>query len=329
MFYTGKRKGVYRHFRYACTGFILVLSGLILSAEGLFYSKSFWLAFLGLVFLGAGALGTVYEIRQALGLAGVEYRSPAAFFAQNQNREFIAVLQKELLGHPFNDAVAALLASVCVHFAKIDGHISQKEIKVIQASIKGNFVGGTDQNLVARIANLTRARVLQVGEAGIMPSIISVMDYFQKLLRSHLGCMKGGEQDELFNMLLVVIYETILADGRNIQEEHAFRKVCSYFGVSVETQNRVRRTAGYQHQTRKRRGRKPTPGPVSKFKESLALFDLKPGYTRKTLDKAWKKTALSQHPDRFHGSPPEMYKSITERFLLLKETYQYLSNRLG
>lgn len=259
------------------------------------------------------------------------------------NRQYVSGLifkiRNEISNHAIIAQYAALLASACIHIAKSDGRISEKEIQVIRQAIHREFSGDVDENLIARIVSYTKQHIQNFSKEQIFQSLVEVVNlYFQ-----HLEVAGWEARIELTSMLFLMIYEVALADGGVTQtEEELFNRLCYHFSLPGAYVQNIKRTAQYNVNARANRGSSSSynysgQGQAftyeyadnTKLKNSLALFNLKETYTLEELEKAWKQMAVMYHPDKFHNAKPEIYELMNKKFIEAKDAYEFLKKRKG
>ena len=254
------------------------------------------------------------------------------------NREYLSALvykiRNEIGGYSILEQYAAILVSACIHIAKSDGRISEKEILVIRQAIQREFQGNVDENLIARVVGYTKQHIQNFSKEEIFQSLVEVVNlYFQ-----HLNGAGWEARIELTSMLFLMIYEVALADGGVTQaEEDLFNRLCFQFSLPGAYVQNIKRTAQYNVNARTNQNSSGHTGHAytheyadsSKLKNSLALFNLKETYTLEELEKAWKQMAIMYHPDKFHNAKPEIYELMNKKFIEAKDAYEFLKKRKG
>ncbi|MBP7284929.1 MAG: TerB family tellurite resistance protein, partial [Leptospiraceae bacterium] len=227
-------------------------------------------------------------------------------------------IRTEIRGFAIIEQYAAILVSACIHIAKSDGRISEKEIQVIRQAIHREFQGNVDENLIARIVGHTKQHIQNFSKDQIFLSLVDVVNlYFQ-----HLDTAGWEARIELTSMLFLMIYEVALADGGVTQaEEELFNRLCFQFSLPGSYIQNIKRTAQYNVNARANRSSNYSGQAYnyeyadnSKLKNSLALFNLRETYTLEELEKAWKQMAIMYHPDKFHNAKPEIYELMNKKF---------------
>lgn len=254
------------------------------------------------------------------------------------NSEYLSALvykiRNEIGGYSILEQYAAILVSACIHIAKSDGRISEKEILVIRQAIQREFQGNVDENLIARIVGYTKGHIQNFSKEEIFQSLVEVVNlYFQ-----HLNGAGWEARIELTSMPFLMIYEVALADGGVTQaEEDLFNRLCFQFSLPGAYVQNIKRTAQYNVNARANQSSSGHTGQAytreyvdsSKLKNSLALFNLKETYTLEELEKAWKQMAIMYHPDKFHNAKPEIYELMNKKFIEAKDAYEFLKKRKG
>ena len=254
------------------------------------------------------------------------------------NREYLSALvykiRNEIGGYSILEQYAAILVSACIHIAKSDGRISEKEILVIRQAIQREFQGNVDENLIARVVGYTKQHIQNFSKEEIFQSLVEVVNLYLQ----HLNGAGWEARIELTSMLFLMIYEVALADGGVTQaEEDLFNRLCFQFSLPGAYVQNIKRTAQYNVNARANQSSSGHTGHAytheyadsSKLKNSLALFNLKETYTLEELEKAWKQMAIMYHPDKFHNAKPEIYELMNKKFIEAKDAYEFLKKRKG
>lgn len=245
-----------------------------------------------------------------------------------RNNYFYILKLRELFdGQSGINILASVMASISIHIAKADGRISDKEIESIRFSVDRVFGGKADHGFISEVVQFTKEHLQRIGLSNIFPSILEVFQIYNELIQY----LPPDERNDFFINLFTMLYEVALADeGRlNAQEERIFHALYAHFGIPLEYQELIRRSAHYNFSSRNNRSqKKPYQSSTEKIQTYLELFGLNANYTKEELDKAWKKFALLYHPDKHHNSDPELYKVMNEKFVQAKEAYEYLLERI-
>lgn len=322
-----------RAFLEAASGFGLILVGLLLAFQS---------GLVGLLVFGGGTFlvlhGTI-EALEVLRIGG--FRSLRQLWGSERS-DLLLLLERELRGLRPGRALAATVASVAVHFAKLDGRISESEMSALRASLVRTFGPDIDHKLIARITASTRQQVLPCSEREIQRSAVEVIDYFRSTVSAHPSLRIRLLHEELFGHLFLTVFETIIGDGQaHPSPERAFDRITAYYGIDRPALLLIKRTAYYmrwereeqERSARRARGAgthdRPARGRAQtqagdREQECLRLLNLKRGASRTELDRAWKQVLLLMHPDRFHGQAPEIVAEAHERFIRLRDTYENL-----
>jgi hypothetical protein len=169
--------------------------------------------------------------------------------------------------------------------------------------------------------------IQSIGLGNILTSILEIFQIYMELIQY----LPEDERNDFFISLFTMLYEVAIADdGKlNYPEEKIFQALYSNFGIPLEYQDLIKRTAQYNYNARKVNKDKPASvSPEKKFKDALEFYGLKDSYTKEELEKAWKKMALLYHPDKYHNSDPEVYRVMNEKFVQAKEIYEFLLNKI-
>jgi uncharacterized tellurite resistance protein B-like protein len=241
---------------------------------------------------------------------------------------FYVIKLRELFdGRSGVDILASVMASISIHIAKADGKISDKEIESIRYSVDRVFNGKADHTFISEVVRITKEHLQSIGLGNILTSILEIFQIYIELIQY----LPEDERNDFFISLFTMLYEVAIADdGKlNYPEEKIFQALYSNFGIPLEYQDLIKRTAQYNYNARKVNKDKPASiSPEKKFKEALEFYGLKESYTKDELEKAWKKMALLYHPDKYHNSDPEVYRVMNEKFVQAKEIYEFLLNKI-
>ncbi len=244
-----------------------------------------------------------------------------------RNTYFYILKLKELFeGRSGVDILASVMASISIHIAKSDGQITDKEIESIRTSVDRIFNGKVNHNFIAEVVGITKEHLNAIGLGNIIPSILEVFQIYTDLIKY----LPPDERNEFFITLFTMLYEVALADEGvlNFPEEKIFHALYIHFGIPLEYQDLIKRTAHYNYNLKYRKQKYTPVDSGSKLTSALEFFGLDKNYSKEDLDKAWKKMALLYHPDKYHNSDPELYKVMNEKFVQAKEVYEYLLNKI-
>lgn len=240
---------------------------------------------------------------------------------------YILKLRELFEGRSGINILASVMASISIHIAKADGRISDKEIESIRFSVDRVFGGKADHGFISEIVQITKEHLQRIGIPNIFSSILEVFQIYIELIQY----LPPDDRNDFFINLFTMLYEVALADeGKlNAQEERIFHALYAHFGIPLEYQELIRRSAHYNFSSRNNRSQKnPIQSSSEKIQSALELFGLKENYSKEELDRAWKKFAVLYHPDKHHNSDPELYKVMNEKFVQAKESYEYLLGRI-
>ena len=302
---------------------------------------SFQASLLSFLFFGTGAYIVLYETGRLLDVLRLGGTGSLRQFFYREMPVLVRNIDEDLRGRRPPDVLAATIASVAVHFAKLDGRISEDEMRALRAALSRTFREGLDHEVVKRVIEHTKARLAGSGTKEIQRSAVEVIEFFRKTVSASRSFRVRLQSEELFRFLLLAVFETIIGDGApHPIPERAFDRVAAYYRIDSESVQIIKRTA-YFNLWESKQGHSRNAEPTEKtHKESrhrsdqqsaaakrdegdefLAMLNLKQGATRAEMDRAWKKVVLLLHPDRFHRSSPEVYKQAHERFVTLQAAY--------
>ncbi len=246
----------------------------------------------------------------------------------SRSNYFYTLKLRELFdGRTGVDILASVMASISIHIAKADGRISDKEIESIRYSVDRIFNGKADHTFISEVVRSTKEHLQSIGLGNILPSILEIFTIYIELIQY----LPEDEKNDFFISLFTMLYEVAIADDGKLEypEEKIFQALYVHFGIPLEYQDLIKRTAQYNYSARVSGKNRPSPpSPEKKFKDALEFFGLKENYTKEELEKAWKKMALLYHPDKYHNSDPEVYRVMNEKFVQAKEVYEFLSNKI-
>ena len=110
-----------------------------------------------------------------------------------------------------------------------------------------------------------------------------------------------------------MLYEVALADEGvlNYPEEKIFQALYIHFGIPLEYQDLIKRTAHYNYNIKNNKQRYSPIDSGKKLSTALELFNLKESYSKEDLDKAWKK--VNEHKMNFAYRKKKSNKSNSKR----------------
>ncbi|MCB1177915.1 MAG: DnaJ domain-containing protein [Leptospiraceae bacterium] len=224
------------------------------------------------------------------------------------------------------ETLAAILACICIHIAKADGKISEKEIKTIKNSIDENFYFNIDHKFISKVVTLTKDHINSIGINKLFFSSERVMFLYLELIQSQAP----QKRNELITLLFTIIYEVAISDHgyASPEKEYLFNALCEKFGMSLEKQEVIKRTAKYKYNMRNNTYSNSNNFQTNKISEARKLFGLEQNFNKTDLDKSWKKIAMMYHPDKFHSEGEEVYNAMNKKFLEAKNAYDILSDYL-
>lgn len=305
--------------------FFLILSGvyLMINVGGFL---GLWLSFV-LIWWGFNRLEGLNQLRyrkheaQRANYEGNEY---GAFRADHPNY-LIHYLKKRLANQPPANILAGVLSSVCIHIAKIDGRISEQEISSLRQNIMTKFPQ-VDHDFVRTVVSVTKDHLDKIGTANIYNSSIDIIGLYFDLIE-----FMGESYNEYLNSLIFgFIYEVAIADGQvHPLKEDMFNRICNFYSIPHSYREEIKRNAWFNYNARRGHYYHTNVNTESeKFKIALNFFQLSPKYDSTELEKAWKKTALAYHPDRYNNEPTK-YKEMNEKFIEAKDNYELLKQYLS
>ncbi|MDX1959854.1 MAG: hypothetical protein SFU98_14885 [Leptospiraceae bacterium] len=243
----------------------------------------------------------------------------------SQNLHYVIQLRTLIQDESPVNILSGILSSISIHIAKIDGVISEKEIQALKNSINRNFQNIIDHSFIANIVGITKVHLNKIGHAGILSSLIDIIDLYFELI----GNLNREEKYEFKILLFTIIYEVGIADNGRLSFEEAIilKGLYDHYSIPLEQQEVIRRSAEYNYNfgTRAKDYEKSSN---EKLKESLKLFDLSENYSKEDLEKAWKKFVFTYHPDKHHSASNEIREMMNRKFTEGKEVYDFLASRV-
>ncbi len=181
------------------------------------------------------------------------------------------------------------LFSIFAKLAKIDGVVTQDEIKVVENIIQSMNIGQKEQQFARRI--FTEAK----------NSPYSIDDFARQFyqLNQHNPAVLASFLDVLFRLAA--------ADGKlHPSEEHALKRIKNIFNISDQKYNEIR--AAYFDDTDK----------------YYKMLNCTPDSTNEDIRKNYKKLVKEFHPDTIvsKGLPEEFTEFAAKRFREIQEAYE-------
>lgn len=305
------------------SGLLLIMFGFRLLTSGdLFLSIiGFFVLYFGIKNINdAFTPTTVYGRRRPQERERTQYYRQR-IFSDDYDLSLVYELRKQFLYQSPTNVLAAILASVSIHIAKVDGHVSQAEVDALKYQISNKF-NSLDHNFINSIVSRTKEHINSIGKRNILQSSIDIISLYFEILDN----IASRDREYLSTLIFSILYEVAIADDgtASFEEEDLFNNICYHFQIPLDVLEQIKRTATYNYNVRQNSRYSRTSVESSKFKESIDLFNLSPNYTSEELEKAWKKFIMMYHPDRHHTSDQEVYKMMNQKFLDAQEVYNYL-----
>lgn len=295
---------------------MLTIGDLFLSILG------FFVLYYGIKNINDAFTPTVYKQKASRRPRGNLYNQ--RFDLNDYDLSLVNELRKQFLYQTPSNVLAAILASVSIHIAKVDGQVSQAEIDTLRQQISGKF-NDLNHEFISYIVKRTKAHINSIGRWNIQQSCIDIISVYFDILDN----VAFREREYLSTLLFSILYEVAIADEgvARPEEDKLFNNICYFFQIPYDVIEQIKRTATYNFNARQNSKYRP-PESSSKFKESISLFDLSPNYTSEELEKAWKKFIVLYHPDKHHTSNPEVYQMMNQKYLDAQDVYNYLKEYL-
>ena len=183
------------------------------------------------------------------------------------------------------------LMAILAHVAKVDGHVDKREIMTILAFFKS--IGFDDSQMVVIQRTLKFAFTQDIN------------------LQTTCSNFKKSSNYEVCLMLLRVVYLVVMADEKvHPKEKIAIEQIVQYLGITAEDYQLLQ--AEFLRTD-------------DKYYEMLGL---ERGATQLDVKKAYRKLALSYHPDRVSHLGPEYTEVAEEKFKMINEAYEKVNKEL-
>ncbi|MBL8020780.1 MAG: hypothetical protein JNM27_14005 [Leptospirales bacterium] len=334
--FDSRRTGSFLPFQFTATHALvaLVLIVLTLTIVELFFDVINWS--IVLVLLVVGVLPALALVFRRLGLrAGMNTGS-------NLTRD----LARKMPGRSSEDMTAGALAAIAALCDMLENEriLGPEEIN---RRIKRAFPN-TSESWLTGCMKLAAAANVDPGR-----DIISASEFYANLLASQSKIPL--RKLRIVEWSLGLLYSILYADGVISRSEHEiFAEIAGHFGIGSSKLEEIKRQARFSSAYETWSESESSGSGKSKFRGSenrskqesshqsdgstrphenpftaaLGLFNLKPGFSRVSLDKEWKRILKTNHPDRFHFTSPELYRQAHERFLKYSAAYELLKGRV-
>ena len=183
------------------------------------------------------------------------------------------------------------LISIFAHVAKVDGHVDKRELATIFAFFKS--IGFKDSQMEVIKRTLTFALTQDL-------NLETICRNFKKAA-NYEACL----------ILLRVVYLVVMADEKfHPKEKIAIEQIVQYLGITAEDYKLLQ--AEFLRTD-------------DKYYEMLGL---ERGATMTDVKKAYRKLALSYHPDRVSHLGSEYTEVAEEKFKMINEAYENVTKEL-
>lgn len=179
------------------------------------------------------------------------------------------------------------LIAILSYMARVDGRVDEKEVRAILEMFRRMGYGPAQMGTIQQTLQFSLQQPIQLGE--VCRNFTRATSYQERL------------------MLLRMVYVVVMADGVvHPAEKKAIEEIVVYFQITVEDFRAIQ-------------GEFIKDVDDSKYYKVLGLNK---GATKAEIKRAYRKLALSHHPDRVAHLGPEYAKIATEKFKDINEAYQ-------
>jgi len=183
------------------------------------------------------------------------------------------------------------LLSILAYVAKVDGHVDKREVMTILAFFKSIGFDDSQMEVIQRTLKFALTQDIN--------------------LQTTCRNFKKASNYEACLILLRVVYLVVMADEKvHPQEKIAVEQIVQYLGITAEDYQLLE--AEFLRTD-------------DKYYEMLGL---ERGATQEDVKKAYRKLALSYHPDRVSHLGPEYTEVAEEKFKMINEAYENVSKEL-
>ncbi len=194
---------------------------------------------------------------------------------------------------PAQQEQIALLCPMFIEFARVDGPVSQPEVRVIREYFERERFGET---------------ALEAVRVALKDCIAAPARELAELARACRGVVSPPQRPEL----LKVIYDLALIDGdMRRSESDALRVIVQQFNLSEEQQQRITREF------------------FGSGEEHYRLLGLAETATDDEIRSAFRRLAAENHPDRAASLGPKEAEAAAERFRAVKDAFDALKKLRG
>lgn len=259
-------------------------------------------------------------------------------------------------------AAAACMAAACAHVARIQGGRTSERGKVALAeALRHNFGLAYDGEWIAYVWGRTDSLLAGMDARSAREASLD------EIIGLCLGMLPARRQPgtlrETRALLFALVYQALLIDGARVGGEEFFDALGRRHGLTageIEAnkaagryylhafrhggKDRSNATGAGEGRRRQQAGQQAgakgdgahangqaSAGGASTIEadgELLRLFQLKPNYNERSLERAWKRILHSYHPDRHHDGDEGSRRAAHERFLRMKRAYETLRSKL-
>ncbi len=183
------------------------------------------------------------------------------------------------------------LMAILAHVAKVDGHVDRREIAVILSFFKSSGFNSYQMATIQRTLNFAITQDIDLQA--------TCRNY--KKVSNYEACL----------MLLRVVCLVVMADEKvHPKEKIVIEQIVQYLGITAEDYQMLQ-------------------GEFLKTDDKYyEILGLQRGANKVDIKKAYRKLALSYHPDRVAHLGPEFVKVAEEKFKIINEAYEKVSKEL-
>lgn len=200
--------------------------------------------------------------------------------------------------------------SVMGYLAKVDGRVSEKEIRVAR-------------EIMAQLG-LTQAQKLRAmhffnyGKS-------SEFNFNQQIDKFHQHC---GSQPYLVELFMEIQLKNVMADNhQNQYKQYALKQICQKLNFS----NSAIESLLYQYKSEQAYKRAATRSTHDELGSAYVRLGIPRNADAKVIKKAYKKLVSQNHPDKLvaKGLPEEMVKLATEKMQKIQHAYDLICKTRG
>jgi DnaJ like chaperone protein len=207
--------------------------------------------------------------------------------------------------------------SVMGHVAKVDGQVSQNEIRLAEAVMAQMSLSGQMRKTAIRLFNEGKSDAFPLDE---------VLDQFRR---------ECHRRQTLLQMFIEIQLQAAYADGQmDSKEESLLLHICRRLNVSEFTFRRLEqmiRAESHYAGAGSKGGRQALKPEQISIKDAYAILNLSADATDKQVKLSYRRLMSQHHPDKLvaKGLPEEMMKLAAQKTDEIRKAYERIKQHRG